>query len=96
MELVAEHRRLRRRRGCCSSAFVLVERRAAEPVLPLWVFSRRLLLTTTLVSLGVGAILIGLTSYVPTYLEGTIGVVPRCRRARARRPDARLADRRVA
>lgn len=57
-------------------AFVLVERRAAEPVLPLWVFSRRLLVTTTLISLGVGAILIGLTSFVPTYLEGTIGVAP--------------------
>jgi len=58
------------------AAFVLVERRAAEPILPLWVFSRRLLLTTTFVSLGVGAILIGLTSYVPTYLEGSIGVSP--------------------
>lgn len=57
-------------------AFGLVERRAAEPVLPLWVFSRRLLVTTTLVSLGIGAILIGLTSYVPTYLEGTIGSAP--------------------
>lgn len=57
-------------------AFVLVERRAAEPILPLWVFSRRLLVTTTLISLGVGGILIGLTSYVPTYLEGTIGVAP--------------------
>jgi len=57
-------------------AFVLVERRAAEPVLPLWVLSRRLLLTTTLVSLGVGAIIIGLTSYVPTYLEGALGTSP--------------------
>jgi EmrB/QacA subfamily drug resistance transporter len=57
-------------------AFILVERRAAEPVLPLWVFSRRLLVTTTLISLGVGAILIGLTSYVPTYLESTIHVTP--------------------
>lgn len=57
-------------------AFALVERRAAEPVLPLWVFSRRLLVTTTLVSLGIGAILIGLTSFVPTYLESTIGVPP--------------------
>lgn len=57
-------------------AFVLVERRAAEPILPLWVFSRRLLLTTTLISLGVGAILIGLTSFVPTYLQGSIGAVP--------------------
>jgi MFS family permease len=57
-------------------AFVLAERRAAEPVLPLWVLSRRLLLTTSLTALGVGAILIGLTSYVPTYLEGGIGAPP--------------------
>jgi MFS family permease len=57
-------------------AFVLVERRAAEPVLPLWVLSRPLLLTTALLALGVGAILIGLTSYVPTYLEGSIGAPP--------------------
>ncbi|MDO5753342.1 MFS transporter, partial [Arthrobacter sp.] len=62
--------------GACIVAFVLVERRTANPVLPLWVLSRRLLLTTTLVSLGVGAVLIGLTSYVPTFLEGSIGTVP--------------------
>ena len=62
--------------GLLLAAFVLVELRAEEPVLPLRLFSRRLLVTTTLISLGVGAILIGLTSYVPTYLEGTIGVVP--------------------
>ena len=57
-------------------AFVFIERRAAEPVLPLWVLSRRLLLTTSLVSFGTGAILIGLTSYVPTYLEKTAGAEP--------------------
>ncbi|MGH1526013.1 MDR family MFS transporter [Leifsonia sp. L25] len=57
-------------------AFAFVERHAAEPVMPLWVFSRRLLVTTTLVSLGIGAILIGLTSYVPTYLEATVGAPP--------------------
>ncbi len=56
--------------------FVLVERRAAEPVLPLWVLSRRLLATTTLLALGIGVILIGLTSYVPTYLENALGVPP--------------------
>ena len=56
--------------------FVAAESRAAEPILPLWVFSRRLLLTTTLVSTGVGAILIGLTSYVPTYLSGSLGTSP--------------------
>ncbi|MEU0494527.1 MFS transporter [Mycobacterium sp. NPDC006124] len=57
-------------------AFVLVERRAAEPILPLWVFSRRLLCATTIVAFGVGAILMGLTSYVPTFLEGSLGVEP--------------------
>jgi EmrB/QacA subfamily drug resistance transporter len=57
-------------------AFVLAERRAAEPILPLWVLSRRLLATTTFLALGVGVILIGLTSYVPTYLENSLGVKP--------------------
>lgn len=57
-------------------AFVFAERRAAEPVLPLWVFSRRLLATTTFLALGIGVMLIGLTSYVPTYLENALGVSP--------------------
>ena len=57
-------------------AFVFVERRAAEPVLPLWVFSRRLLCATTIVAFGVGAILMGLTSYVPTFLEGSLRIQP--------------------
>ncbi|QAY74267.1 MFS transporter [Agromyces protaetiae] len=57
-------------------AFAFAERRAAEPVLDLSIFSRRLISSTTLVSIGVGAILIGITSYIPTYLEGSIRVVP--------------------
>jgi EmrB/QacA subfamily drug resistance transporter len=56
--------------------FVLVERRAEEPVLPLWAFSRRVLGVAALISAGVGAILIGLTSYVPTYLQGVLGISP--------------------
>ena len=50
-------------------AFVVVERRAPEPVLPLWVLGRRLLGTTALVAVGVGVVLMGVTTYVPTYLE---------------------------
>ncbi|BCW80481.1 MFS transporter [Arthrobacter sp. NicSoilC5] len=57
-------------------AFLLVERRAAEPILPAWVVSRRLLATTALVSFGVGAMMIGLTSYVPTFLEGALSSSP--------------------
>ena len=57
-------------------AFVLVERRAAEPILPLWVLSRRLLLTTNLLGFCIGATLIGLTEYVPTFLTVTTGTAP--------------------
>lgn len=57
-------------------AFVAVERRAAEPVLELSIVQRPLIMTTTLISLGVGALLIGVTSFVPTYLENALGVVP--------------------
>ncbi len=56
--------------------FVVVERRAAEPVLPGWLFSRRLVLTTSLIAFGVGAVMLGLTSYVPTFLEGVLGTPP--------------------
>jgi EmrB/QacA subfamily drug resistance transporter len=62
--------------GLLLIAFVFVETRASEPILPLWVFSRRLLSSTSLVSLGVGAIVIGLSAYVPTYLEGSLGSPP--------------------
>ncbi|MDQ1606140.1 MAG: hypothetical protein QOJ18_507 [Microbacteriaceae bacterium] len=62
--------------GVLLVAFVLAERKAVEPILPLWVFSRRLLLTTASVSLGVGAVMIGLTSFVPTYLETSLGATP--------------------
>jgi len=56
--------------------FVLVERRASAPVLPLWVFRRRLLVTSGLISVGVGAILFGLSSYVPTYAQDVLGAGP--------------------
>jgi MFS family permease len=62
--------------GVLLTAFFFAARRTAEPILPGFVLTRRLLLTTTVVGLGVGAILIGLTSYVPTYLEGSLGVSP--------------------
>jgi MFS family permease len=56
--------------------FLLLERRAAEPVLPPWVVSRRLLATTALISFGVGSVVLGLTSYVPTFLQGALATSP--------------------
>lgn len=57
-------------------AFVRVERRAPEPILPLGLLRRRLLLTTAFIALGVGVVLMGVTTYVPTYLEVLLGVPP--------------------
>jgi EmrB/QacA subfamily drug resistance transporter len=57
-------------------AFVVVERRVAAPILPLWVFTRRVLLASSLASVGVGAIVLGLTSYVPTFAQGVLGASP--------------------
>jgi EmrB/QacA subfamily drug resistance transporter len=54
-------------------AFWFVERRAQEPVLPLWVFRHRTLVGGNLVALVVGALLIGLTSFVPSYAQGVLG-----------------------
>lgn len=54
-------------------AFVLAERRAPEPVLPLWVLGRRVLTGGNLASAAIGVVLIGLTSYVPTYVQGVLG-----------------------
>ncbi|MGI8415047.1 MAG: MDR family MFS transporter [Nakamurella sp.] len=52
--------------------FVAVERAAAEPILPGWVFSKRVFVGSNLASLTVGALLIGLTSYVPLFAEGVL------------------------
>lgn len=57
-------------------AFALVERRAAEPVLPVRVLTRRIVLTTSLTSAIIGVVIIGLTSFVPTYLQGSIDATP--------------------
>ncbi|MDR1238328.1 MAG: MFS transporter [Propionibacteriaceae bacterium] len=56
--------------------FCLVERRAAEPVLELSLLARRLIRTMALISFGIGALIIGVTSYAPTYLENSIGIAP--------------------
>jgi len=58
------------------AVFPLVERRAEEPVLDLAILGRSLIRTSTLISVGVGALLIGVTSFVPTYLEHSIDALP--------------------
>ncbi len=58
------------------AAFVVVERHAAEPVLPLWLMRHRVLVGGNLAAMGVGALLVGASSYVPTYVQGVLGTGP--------------------
>ncbi len=53
--------------------FVAVERRAPDPVLPLWVFRDRVLNAATIGSFVVGMLMLGVTSYVPVYAQRVLG-----------------------
>lgn len=57
-------------------AFAFVERRAEDPILAPWVFSSRIVMTTSVAALLVGVVLIGLVSFVPTFLQSTAAAVP--------------------
>jgi multidrug resistance protein len=52
---------------------VPVERRAAQPVLPLWLFRHRAVAVTSAISFLVGALIVGLSSYVPTLGQDVLG-----------------------
>ncbi|MGH7721742.1 MAG: MDR family MFS transporter, partial [Candidatus Dormibacteria bacterium] len=54
-------------------AFGVVESRATEPILPLWAFRQRTIAGACGAGFGVGALLIGLSAYIPTYVQGTLG-----------------------
>lgn len=55
------------------AAFVLVERRAVEPVLPLWVLNHRVLNSANSAALLIGVLMVGLSTYVPLYAQGVLG-----------------------
>jgi EmrB/QacA subfamily drug resistance transporter len=59
--------------GLSLLAFVVVERRAEQPVLPLWVFASGTLRVTSALAMLVGALLLGLSSYVPTLGQEVVG-----------------------
>ncbi|AYN41575.1 DHA2 family efflux MFS transporter permease subunit [Streptomyces dangxiongensis] len=57
-------------------AFVVVERRAAEPVLPLGLFRVRTFTLAALISFIVGFAMFGAMTYLPTFLQVVHGVSP--------------------
>jgi len=56
--------------------FLWVEQHAVEPILPLWVISRRILVASELAAAGAAAVMIGLTAYIPTFAQAVLGVKP--------------------
>ncbi|MEV0075518.1 MDR family MFS transporter [Nocardia neocaledoniensis] len=53
--------------------FVAVEARAARPILPLWLFTRRVVIAGSVASMLGGALLFGFTTYVPMFNQGVLG-----------------------
>ena len=57
-------------------AFLLVERRAAEPVLPLHLFRNRTFAVTSVVALVIGIAMFGSVTYLPVFLQVVKGATP--------------------
>jgi EmrB/QacA subfamily drug resistance transporter len=58
------------------AAFVFVERRAAEPILPLGIFRNRVFTVTSAVGFIIGLALFGAVTYLPLYLQDVKGHSP--------------------
>jgi EmrB/QacA subfamily drug resistance transporter len=57
-------------------AFLLVESRAAEPILPLQLFAQRILATSCALSALAGGAMVGLVTFVPLYAQGVLAATP--------------------
>jgi EmrB/QacA subfamily drug resistance transporter len=55
---------------------VLHERRVAEPMLPLELWRHRVILSSSVGSLVTGTLMMGVTAYLPTYIQGNMGRGP--------------------
>ncbi|MQA11337.1 MAG: MFS transporter [Pseudonocardiaceae bacterium] len=55
---------------------VFVERRAAEPIMPSWMWKRRVLAGSCLATVGLGLLVIGPTTFLPTYGQTLLGLGP--------------------
>jgi EmrB/QacA subfamily drug resistance transporter len=57
-------------------AFLVVESRAEEPLLPLKLFAQRILATSSALSALAGGAMLGLVTFVPLYAQGVLGATP--------------------
>ncbi len=52
--------------------FIVWERRAKDPVMPLYLWKDRLISTSNLASLATGMLMIGISTFLPTYVQGVL------------------------
>jgi len=57
-------------------AFIAIESRAEEPILPLGLFRENVFRNTAILSFLVGACMLGALTYLPVYLQLSVGVSP--------------------
>ncbi|MDC0746355.1 MDR family MFS transporter [Polyangium mundeleinium] len=57
-------------------AFLFVERRAEEPLLPLALFARRVMALSSAIGAIIGGAMIALLTYVPLFIQGVLGGTP--------------------
>ena len=57
-----------------TAAAIVVERHAAEPIMPPWFWGRRVLAGSGLGALGLGVLVIGPTTFLPTYGQEVLGL----------------------
>ncbi len=66
--------------GACGvlviGAFVLRERRADNPIFPLWILGNRTLACATLAMLVVGLMVLGVSAYLPTFAQSVFAATP--------------------
>ncbi|MEV5611092.1 MDR family MFS transporter [Streptomyces sp. NPDC052225] len=57
-------------------AVVVIERRAAEPILPGWVWRRRTIAAVNLALAALGLLMVAPTTFLPTYAQSVLGLSP--------------------
>ncbi|MFF4291239.1 MFS transporter [Streptomyces sp. NPDC001739] len=60
----------------CGAATVLIERRAAEPIIPGWVWRRRTISAVNLALGALGLLMVAPTVFLPTYAQSVLGLGP--------------------
>jgi len=57
-------------------AFIVIERRATDPILDLQLMARRHIAVAMMSAVLLGAVLMGLVNYLPLYVQGVLGETP--------------------